>query len=97
MKGKNLYQALSEEFENDIEYKIEYKILEITEQICSVMKERQITRAELSRKLGTSKTAVTKMLDGSTNFTLRRLIKIADALEKEFDIHLTRDPGEGLI
>jgi hypothetical protein len=37
------------------------------------------------------------MLDGSTNFTLKRLIKIADALEKELDIHLTRDPGEGLI
>lgn len=90
MTEKNLYQTLSEEFENDTEYKIEYKILEITEQICSVMKEKQITRAELSRRLGTSKTAVTKMLDGNTNFTLKRLIKVADALEKELDILLVQ-------
>ena len=86
MSKPSLFKKLLEEFENDLDYKIEYKILEITEQICRMMDENDINRADLSRRLETSKSAVTKMLDGHTNFSLKRLIKIASALEKEVDI-----------
>lgn len=86
MPEKNLYQTLLEEFKYDLEFKNEYQILDITEKICILMKEKNISKVELSRRLGTSKAAVTKMLDGSANFSVKRLIKIADALEKEISI-----------
>lgn len=80
-----------EEFEDDLDFKVEYKILEITEEICNIMDAKELKRADLSKLLKTSKSAVTKMLNGSTNFTLKRLLKIAAALDKNVYISFT-DP-----
>ena len=93
MVTKNLYQQLVEEFKNDIDFKIESIVLDITEEICEIMDEQKINRADLSRLLNTSKSAVTKMLNGSTNFTLKRLLKIAMALDKDLDINF-KEPKE---
>ena len=86
MDDKNVYESLLEEFEDDIDFKVEVKILEITEQICEAMTEKGINRSDLSKLLETSKSAITKMLNGSTNFTLKRLVKIASALNTEVNI-----------
>ncbi|MFP3938529.1 MAG: helix-turn-helix domain-containing protein [Phycisphaerae bacterium] len=55
----------------------ERAILEITETLCKLMEEQNITRADLARKLGTSKANITQMLDGQRNLTVRT---IADVL-----------------
>ncbi len=49
----------------------EWLILEITEQICALMEEKGINKAELAKKLGKSKGYVTQLLDGRANMTLR--------------------------
>ena len=64
MVTKNLYQQLVEEFKDDIDFKIESIVLDITEEICEIMDEQKINRADLSRLLNTSKSAVTKCLTG---------------------------------
>jgi len=93
MDNNKKYPNYFEEFKDDLEYKVEYKILEITEQICEVMDDKKINRAELSKLLETSKSAVTKMLSGNTNFTLKRLLKIAMVLDKDLDINF-KEPKE---
>ena len=89
MATKNLFQELLEEFEDDLDFKVEGVAFDITEQICEIIKEQGISRADLSRLLDTSKSAVTKMLDGSANFTLKRLIKIAMVLNKNLNVQFT--------
>lgn len=83
----NLYQQLLDEFKNDIDFRVESLSSDITEQICEIMGDKNLNRVDLSDLLNTSKAAVTKMLNGSTNFTLKRLLKIADVLEKELSIN----------
>lgn len=89
MNNQNIFQDLLSGFENDIDYKVESQLLEITEEICNVMKEKKINRANLATLLETSKSAVTKMLNGSANFTLKRLLKIAIALDSGLEIRFT--------
>lgn len=89
MIKKSYLETLLEEFEDDFEFKVDGKILDITETICEIMNQNGIRRADLSRRLKTSKSAVTKMLNGSSNFTLKSLMKIAIALDKDLDISFT--------
>lgn len=89
MNELQTYDSLFDEFKNDLDFKVESQILEITEQICEIMNDKELNRVDLSDLLSTSKAAITKMLDGSTNFTLKRLIKIADALDKELLVQFT--------
>ena len=46
-------------------------ILEITEVICQKMAEKKMTRKSLAEKLSISPPAVTKILNGNSNFTLK--------------------------
>ena len=62
--------------------------IEFTEELCRVMEERGISRAELARRAGTSAAYVTKVLRGSTNFTLATMAKLARALGMEVRLHL---------
>lgn len=86
MVENNLYRQLLEEFKDDIDFKIAGLITDITEDVCEIMDEKNINRASLATIMETSKAAITKMLNGNTNFTLKRLLKVAIALEKELDI-----------
>lgn len=86
MVENNLYKQLLEEFKDDIDFKVAGLITDITEDVCEIMDEKNINRASLSTIMGTSKAAITKMLNGNTNFTLKRLLKVAIALEKELNI-----------
>jgi transcriptional regulator with XRE-family HTH domain len=53
---------------------------EISDQIDRLMATQGMTKAELSRKLGTSPAYVTKILRGNANFTLDSLVQIGRAL-----------------
>lgn len=52
-------------------------ILEATEMICGRMKKADMSRVELARLLGVTKSNVSQMLDGNRNLTLR---SISDAM-----------------
>jgi len=71
---------------DDADFRLETIILDLTEQISERMKEKSMTRAKLAEVLGVTPAAVTKLLNGNPNFTLKTLLKVADALELEFNV-----------
>ena len=62
------------------EYEQEGLILQVTEGIWKVLKERGWNKTDLANALGTSKSNVTQLLNGSRNMTLRTLSDICFAL-----------------
>ncbi|MHB8708579.1 MAG: helix-turn-helix domain-containing protein, partial [Desulfuromonadales bacterium] len=62
----------------------ELAILEFTGQINKLMQEKQISKVELARLLGTSPAYVTKIFRGDANFTMRSMVKLARVLGGRF-------------
>jgi hypothetical protein len=62
---------------------VESLLLEATETICQRMEALQVSRAELARRLGKSRAAVTQMLEGNANLTIRTLAEVMFALDGE--------------
>ncbi len=82
------YRNWIREIEQTPEFQFAGLETEFTEELCRVMEERAMTRAELARRAGTSPAYITKILRGSTNFTLATMAKLARALEMEVRLHL---------
>jgi transcriptional regulator with XRE-family HTH domain len=70
------------------------------------MKEKNISRSKLAEKLNISRPAVTRMLGGNPNFTLKRLLAVADALDLELvagfkerrdNIHFVDNANTGFV
>lgn len=74
------YRRMFEEAEQSVTYWAEASIVEFTEALWARMEEEGVSRAELARRLGTSKAYVTKVLGGNANFTLYSLAKLALAV-----------------
>ena len=70
-------------------YQIDRLKVEISERIYNAMKEQGVSNAELARRLGKSRAYVTKLLRGTTNFTLESLVKIGRALSREVEFELS--------
>ena len=74
---KTFIQKLMSDKEGRKLYFREDLIFEITEAICRVMADKQVTKAELSRLAGVSKSNITQLLSGDHNM---RLTTVADLL-----------------
>ena len=61
-------------------FRQEQLILDVTERISAIMEEQKITKAELASRLGTSRSFITQLLDGSANMTLRTIADVMSAL-----------------
>jgi len=75
--GDNFIRELLSDREGQRLYFREDLIFEVTEAICKVMEERDISRAELAEIAGVSKSNITQLLSGDQNM---RLSTIADLL-----------------
>lgn len=75
--GDNFIERLLSDREGQRLYFREDLIFEVTEAICKAMEEKGITRAELSRRAGVSKSNISQLLSGDHNM---RLTTIADLL-----------------
>jgi transcriptional regulator with XRE-family HTH domain len=73
---------------NDADFRLETIIIDLTEQISARMKEKGMTRVKLANVLGVTPAAVSKLLNGNPNFTLKTLLKVANALQLEFNVSL---------
>lgn len=98
MKMEDLVSKELESYKDDFEFRLESIILELTESICKKMKEKNIGRSKLAQLLGVSPAAVTKILNGNSNFTLKTLLSLADSLDlslkidfQEKDLNPSRD------
>lgn len=74
------YRKMIEEARQSVDYWAEGSIVEFTEALWARMEEEGVSRAELARRLGTSKAYVTKVLGGNANFTLYSMAKLALAV-----------------
>lgn len=75
-----------ESFKGDFEFRLEKLILRLTDRLSERMKQKKINRTNLAALLQVSRPAVTKILDGNSNFTLRKLLSLSDALDLELEI-----------
>ena len=55
--------------------------------VLTYMEAHQISKADLSKRLGKSRSAVTQMFNKTPNITLKKMIEVADAIG--MDIHIT--------
>jgi len=88
MTMTNWIDRLKEDDEGQRILEQERVILEITEAIAVLMKEEEVTRSELARRIGKSPAYITKILRGSNNFTLRTISDIFFALGRSAHISL---------
>jgi len=95
METGKWFKKLLESFETDLEFRLERIILDLTESISKRMKERNMSRTQLARVLKVSPPAVTKILNGTSNFTLKTLLSLADALD--MDLHIRFSYRERLM
>lgn len=73
----------------------EQTILDVTELICQEMKKQGMTKAQLAQKMGVSKSAITQMLAGERNMTLRLVSDVLFVLGKKLQpmaVHLDEAP-----
>ncbi len=94
MNKNNLLKQLFEKFENDFGCRYEAKIIEVTEEICRILKEKDMNNSDFAIILETNKATVNRMLNGNVKFTLMRLLKIADALDCYLDIKFSKSKKE---
>ena len=86
MKENNSFERILASVKDSLEFRFESIVLDLTEQICKKMKDGNISRSQLAKKLNVSPAAVTKILRGSSNFTLKTLLSLANALD--FGLHV---------
>jgi hypothetical protein len=73
----------------------ERSIFETTNMICEMMEERAVRRSDLARRLGTNKSFITQLLDGSANMTLRTISDVFLELGYEFHPCRTKIEKDG--
>jgi len=87
---KNLerYGELFARAETSTDYWSEAAAHELIQELELRMERQGVSRAELARRLGTSKAYVTKVLGGNVNFTLATMARLAEALGAELYVRL---------
>lgn len=68
----------------------ERAIQEITEIICEIMDEEEVSRSSLADRLGKTKGYVTQLLDGRANMTIRTISDVFTALNRA--VHFQEGP-----
>jgi transcriptional regulator with XRE-family HTH domain len=71
-----------------VDYWADGPITQFIEDVWRLMEEQKVSRAELARRLGTSRAYVTKLLGGNANFTLQTMAKVAMVLGAQVHIHV---------
>ena len=84
--AKTFIEKLMSDDEGRKLYFREDLIFEITEEICKVMEEKGISKAELSRLAGVSKSNITQLLSGDHNMRLTTVADLLYALDSKMAV-----------
>ena len=87
-------QSLRERAKGDDAYWTELALLEFTEDVVARMEHLGLSRSELASRIDSSPAYVTKILRGSSNFTLQSMVKIARAVGCGLRTHLQPEGTE---
>jgi transcriptional regulator with XRE-family HTH domain len=90
------FKDAMESARKDFTFRLETIILEITEQVVKAMKEKRINRSKLAQRLNVSPAFVTKILNGTSNFTLKTLLSLADTLDLELKVRFEEKKQDGV-
>lgn len=82
------FRQFIHEARQSVDFWVDGPITEFAEDIWRLMEEQKVSRAELARRLGTSRAYVTKLLGGNANFTLQTMTKVAMALGATVHVHV---------
>ena len=85
--SKSQIEQLVDDVEGMRLFQQERLILDATERICEAMEKRGLTRKRLADALGTSKSFISQLLDGSRNMTLRTLSDVFCVLGEAVYVH----------
>ncbi|MDM8552279.1 helix-turn-helix transcriptional regulator [Desulfobacterales bacterium HSG2] len=77
-----------EKVRDSFEYKLAGIELEFTEKVLSIMDRKEITRAELARRLNVSDAAVSELFSKPSDISLKQAFGISEALSCEINISL---------
>lgn len=87
----SLFERLFSGIEEDEGFLRAHAVHDFTFEVERRMEGEGITKADLARRLGTSRAYVTKMLRGDANFTVASMVRVARALGAR--LHLRVEPG----
>ena len=85
------YQNKLASIKDDFDFKFDSLVLDITETIRTKLKEKGIKQTKLAERLNVSSAAISKLLRGESNFTIKKLVEIAEAIELKLEINLVPD------
>lgn len=91
----SILDRLVEEYKNDIEYKHEIITHRLTEDLVYAMDEKGWNRKRLAEELKVSPAYITKFLNGM-NPTIKQVIRIFSALDRDVDIKIKKSNKAGL-
>ncbi|MGB3478555.1 MAG: helix-turn-helix transcriptional regulator [bacterium] len=92
-KEKKKYSLLNG-LENDADFFLEELRIDIIEKINIVMKKYKISKADLARRLGTSRAYITKLFSMNINLTLKSMVQIANAVGMRISIDFYKTEGK---
>ena len=79
-----------EELQRDPEFLADDLVMDVCEQICVALDESDMKRKDLADALGVSKSAVSQLLGGDQNISLRRLVEVALAIGDGYTVEPPR-------
>src|ERR1700681_2395433 len=89
MESLERYREMFQEAEASVDYWLAGPVTDFTEDLCTLMDEREITRAELALRIGSSRAYITTLLGGTANSTLTTMVKLAMAVGGAVHIHIS--------
>lgn len=85
MKKKNWLEEKISKYKDDEEYILEGVILNITEKIARKMYNLGWSKKKLATEMNVSSPFITKLLNGSNNFTLKTIVKLSVVLDIDLE------------
>lgn len=82
MTVETLTEKLTKTAEGMRLYQQERAILEVTELVCQLMDEQDVSRSELAKRLNRTKGYITQLLDGRANMTVRTISDVFTSLDR---------------
>src|SRR5882762_434089 len=83
------YRRMLDQAASDVEYWHAVPATEFARDIARLMAEQKVKRAELARRLNTSRANVTKLLRGDARLNLVTMAKVAMALNAVVHVHVS--------
>lgn len=81
-------------FRDTLDYEVAKVELAFTESLETLMQQRGVNKSELAKRIHTSPAYITKILRGSTNFTLETMVKLVRALDGELTVEARGKPNK---